>query len=1157
SGKSNISDAIRWVLGEQSTKTLRGAKMEDVIFGGTGKRSPMGFAEVSLTIDNERRILNIDYNEVTVTRRYYRSGESEFYINRSPVRLKDIHELFMDTGLGRDGYSIIGQGRIDEILSVKSDDRREIFEEASGITKFRYRKDESERKLLSTDENLVRVNDIVETLRQQVEPLREQAKTAKKYLTFRDELRVLEVSSWLDYLDKMKTGLIKTRTDYENVSSQLEKSREELDRLYRLSEELAQQMHAKDTETERVRSDLNETERLTAAFDSELAVLRTNLRNNSDNISRIENEIADQSGREGGLKAQIDAKTLRIEEIEDLERDTKGKLDILLRKAQETASVSNDIDAKIDALSAEQQSMLDRASEYEKSISSLESVALEIESRKKALEAELEKKNEALLAEENKAGELNLSLKDSREKLESLLNAAKGYELKLSSREKKAAELRETERQTGNLLDSQKSRLQMLSDMEKEYEGFPKSVKMVMQQKEHGALRNIHGPVSRLITAPEQYSVAIEIALGGSMQSIVVDREEDAKAAIGYLKSSEYGRATFLPLSAVRGQELKENGLFQEEGFLGLGHELISFDPKYREIVKNLLGRTVIVNHIDTAIKMARKYQNRFKIVTLDGQVMNPGGSMTGGSVGKNSGMLSRAGEILRLKDDILKGEEKRVQTERLLKEAEREYNAVRYDLELLKADQRESEDSVLRLESVLSQHEALLKSIKDSITAQQDELQSLDKRVKISEDEIEKAKKDVETERQNALKTENEIKELSLGKSGLLDKQGSLTEQMNGLRGELGKLAAERETLEKSAAELSELYKNLTDDRKRRADVISGLVLQNAEISRQISEKEALKDESLANAEKKKEILKLINTEKMNIEGERVKKEKESQSKNREMLNLEQERSRLESQKTQAEMEERQIIERLWESYELTQLTAQSVRKELESPSKTNRRINDLKSEIKLLGQVNIGAIEEFKRVNEQYGFLTAQKDDLEKAKKELLKVIADITSSMKDLFTAQFAKINESFDATFREIFGGGTAELKLDDPDDVLNCGIEIRVSLPGKTLKTITLLSGGEKAFVAIALYFSILKVRPAPFCVLDEIEAALDDVNVARFASYIKKLCGTTQFIAITHRRGTMEVSDMLYGVTMQERGVSKLLALNVSEVEQKLNIKIK
>ncbi len=1156
SGKSNIADAVRWVLGEQSSKTLRGAKMEDVIFGGTGKRGPMGFAEVSLTIDNFEHILNIDYTEVTITRRYYRSGESEFFINRSSVRLKDIHELFMDTGLGRDGYSIIGQGRIDEILSVKSDDRREIFEEAAGITKYRYRKDESERKLALADENLVRVNDIIGTLETQVEPLRKQAEIAKKYLNLRDELRVLEVSAWLDSLDKLKTGLIKSRTDYDTVVNELERSRSELDQLYKEAEELSELMHAKDADIERVRQETGEIEGRASAYDSEIAVLKTNCKNNSDNIGRIENEISDQSGREGGLKAQIDAKKIRVEEIEKSGLEIRGQLDKMLKKAQETASISGDLEAKISALTITRQEKLSEEAEFLRTLSALESQKAEIMSRKAMLEDEIGKKREALSQEEEKASGLNAELQEHREKLESLSNMAKGFELKLRSREKKAFECRESDRQTGNLLDSLKNRYNLLSDMEKEYEGFSKAVKMVMLQKEHGALKNIHGPVSRLIKTSDKYTVAVEIALGGSMQSIVVDREEDAKASIGFLKSNDYGRATFLPLSAIRGQELREDGLSKEDGFLGLGHELCEYGPEYRDVMLSLLGRTAIVNHIDTAIRMARKYRYRFRIVTLDGQVINAGGAMTGGSTGRNSGILSRAAEVSRLLAEISKKESEKKDIERLLKEAERELNAVSYEMDLIKNDRRAAEDGVLRLESVLSQQSALLNSMKESVAQLLDERQKLESRLETVSGDIGDAGRKADECRENASKLSEELDGLSLGSRELREKQDSIEKQMAGLRSEEAALKTEKETLENSVSELEELYTNLSSDRKRREDLISELKAQNEELKRQMAETEALKAQCLELAQKKKDIIKQINSEKLVIEGERVKKEKENQAKNRDMLNLEQERSRLESQKTQAEMEERQILERLWENYELTQLTAQSVRIELESMAKTNRRVSDLRSEIKKLGPVNIGAIEEFGRVNERYEFLTAQRDDLDKAKKELLKIISDITANMKEIFVRQFAVINQSFGETFREIFGGGSAELRFDDPDDVLNCGIDIRVSLPGKALKTITLLSGGEKVFVAIALYFAILKVRPAPFCVLDEIEAALDDVNVSRFASYIKRLCSTTQFITITHRRGTMEVSDMLYGVTMQERGVSKLLALNISEIEQKLNIKL-
>ena len=917
SGKSNISDAIRWVMGEQSSKALRGGKMEDVIFGGTAVRRQQGFAEVSLVLDNTDHIFPMEESEVMVTRRYYRSGESEYYINRRSVRLKDVNELFMDTGLGREGYSIIGQGRIDEILSVKSADRREVFEEAAGISRFRHRKEEAERKLERTQENLVRITDKIDELELQVEPLRAQSEKARKFLVLRDELRGLEISLWLEQLEKIRAGAIKTLSDYENAVRQKEEAQGAVEALYAAAEEHAAQMRDKDVEAEGVRFQMMQRGADANGLENAVAVLRANIQNNLENRDRIRRELEQQEGRADSIGAQIAERKERLEALVGELDALAAELSAKQGEAEETARSAGTLAGELEELRRKEAVENASASEARVLLSALAAAAQELLDRDEAVHQELSAGEERVRQLQEGRDAAQKELAQAREDRDSLQNVLNGYGLRLESRRKKAKEAEERHVKLQMEENALHSRIHMLSEMEKLYEGYSKAVKLVMGEARRGQLKGVHGPVAGLLHVPDHCTVAIETALGGAMQHIVVEREEDGKAAIQYLKRRDGGRSTFLPLSTIRPSDFRDQGVRREAGFVGLGDELVQFDPRYQRIFSNLLGRTVVAEDMDAAIAMARKYGHRFKIVTLDGQVLNPGGSMTGGSVSRSAGILSRANELERLN--------------------------------------------------------------------------------------------------------------------------------------------------------------------RQRAGV--------------------------------------------------------------------------EEQRAAAALEEKTLLDKLWETYELSHEAARAQRVELESVPKAQRRVGELKKAISGLGNINLDAIEEFQRVNERYTYLTDQRDDVLKSKKELEGIIADITEEMKTIFARQFSVINEAFQQTFTELFGGGKATLELEEPEDILNCGIEIRVQPPGKALKVLSLLSGGEKAFVAIALYFAILKVRPTPFCVMDEIEAALDDANVVRFARYMRQMADKTQFIVITHRRGTMEEADVLYGVTMQEQGVSRILTINLNDVEKELHIK--
>ena len=1156
SGKSNVSDAIRWVMGEQSSKSLRGAKMEDVIFGGTEKRSQMGFAQVTLVLDNTEHIFpRMEESEVAVTRRYYRSGESEYYINKQSVRLRDVNELFMDTGMGREGYSIVGQGKIDEILSVKSADRREIFEEAAGISKFRHRKEETERKLERTEENLVRINDKIAELELQVGPLRSQAEKAKKYLILRDELRTLEISVWLENLDKIKTDSIKLNTDYALAQQELERANAALDELYAASEQFAEKAHANDMEQERLRTECAELDAKCNEENSAVAVLRTGIEHNRANIERVENDLRDQSGRAESLTAQIAAKHARIEELAAQAAELEEELRAFLAQAEELARTAGEAGSEVEALRAKEALAASDAADCRADMSAINAGLAELTERRAALEAESESVDGQLTEKRRAASASRRALEEAQEEADAVRNIISGHTLKMEGRVKRE----ETARQKSIDLTMEKnnldSRIHLLSEMEKEYEGFNKAVRLVMQAAEKNTLRGVHGPVANLMTTDKRYAVAIEIALGAGMQNVVVDREEDAKSAINFLKQRDGGRATFLPLTAIRGDVLREAGVEREYGYVGVASQLVQFDKRYAEIFNNLLGRTVVVEDMDCGIAIARKYSNRFRIVTLDGQVLNRGGSMTGGSVSRSAGILSRANELKELTAQREALTEKLDAALREADEAKRDLNAAQYELDVAREQQRGAEDAVLRLTGEKKQYDMLLESLRtresdiaaelESITARTEELK---KAAAAREEEIKKHEAE-------AARCRAESEEKLAGQNELQRDSAHLGDEIAARKSTLAGFTAERETTERALGDLETLAQQMRGDEDGRRALIEDYRAKIKAAEEEIAQHDAVTASLRADAEKRRAELAELAEAKLALEGERSANDRRYRECNELLSQTQAAAGRLEQKRVTAAMEEKQILDKLWESYELSHSAAQEQRIELESVPKASRRINELKREINGLGNVNVGTIEEFDRVNTRYTYLTGQRDDVEKAKEELLGVIENITSEMTVIFKEQFALIRESFQETFLELFGGGKATLELEDENAVLDCGIEIKVQPPGKALKTLSLISGGEKAFVAIALYFAILKVHPTPFCVMDEIEAALDEPNVIRVAHYMRRICDKTQFIVITHRRGTMEAADVLYGVTMQERGVSKVLTINMNDMAKELNIK--
>ena len=969
SGKSNISDAILWVMGEQSSRTLRGGKMQDVIFGGTAKRPSMGVAQVSLILDNSAGIFDVDAEEVTITRKYYRSGESEYYINRQQVRLRDVNELLMDTGLGRDGYSIIGQGRIAEIVSGKSAERREVLEEAAGISRYRYRKEEAERRLARTDENLLRINDKIEELELQVKPLNEQAEVAKRYLTLRDELRVAEVSLWMSDLDTLREQSGTLESEYNETKAALEAAKRELQGLYSRSEVLTERMRAKDVEAEARRSELSGAQSRIAEQEARAAALQSRIESSEQNAARMRTEMSELTGRVQEIQGQIEAGRARIAEID---------------------------------------------------------------ARKKKLE----------------------------EDAQSARNVAEGRRMRIANRERELSELSDELTKQIVELRSTDSRINMLEEMERDYEGFGGAVKAVMREAKRGALRGVHGTVSELLRTDEHTALAIETALGAAIQNVVVDTQNDGKRAIEFLQRRNAGRATFLPLDAIRGGRLDAipGG---DEGCLGLAVDLIEFEAKYKNVFENLLGRTLIAETLTDAIAISRRNGGRVKIVTLDGQVMNAGGSMTGGSAGKNAGILSRRSELEKLQAGRGRLARRRDELTSRTDELKRTLTAARYELDVA-------------------------------------------------------------------------------------------TQEIQTINNELASLAAERRTTENAAGQFEALMAGLTGDSAAREKAISDVLAAADSYRRELDEVRSAIDALNTEADKIRASISEATSSRLEVEGERTRTDKAAQEKNAAILDLERALARAEQKKLSAEMEEKQLTDKLWDGYELSHSAAEAIRQPVESRPKAARRISELRREMTSLGNPNIGAIDEYARVSERYEFLAGQRDDVEKAKNELLGIITDITGEMRSIFSREFTAINESFKETFTELFGGGSAELTITPADDVLGGDIDIRVQPPGKAVTTLTLLSGGEMAFVAIALYFAIIKIRPTPFCVMDEIEAALDEANVNRFASHMRELADKTQFIVITHRRGTMEEADRLYGVTMQEKGVSKVIELDLDEATKQI-----
>ena len=1144
SGKSNISDAIRWVLGEQSIKTLRGSKLEDVIFAGTQARKSLGFAEVNMTIDNSDGKLPVEYSEVTVTRRVYRSGESEFFINKNQCRLKDIVELFMDTGIGRDGYSIIGQGRVDEILSTKSEERRHIFEEAAGIVKYRTRKEEAEKKIENTKQNLVRINDIVSEIENQLGPLSIQSEKAKRFLDVRENLKHLEIGLFINNIDKNRAKLEETISQIEELVSQIDDENKKVDELQKRKEELRVTVEELLANIEQSQASIFEVQNNIEKYKADIGVYKERIQNNATKYDLDSREIERFTARKLELesdKEDRNAKKNRLFEdkkkFEDELHEKEGKLKELLD------SFSNE-QKRIEGLKSRVMENLDTKFEKMQVLSDI-SANIEASSRRKMqIENEVRENIHELDKERMAKEDANILLTDVTSKRNKLVEKVDKLSKDKLEYTEKLKQYDETIRNADDELRVTESRYKFLIETENEFEGYNRAVKEVLSkcQKDKTFGSNIYGALANLIDVPSKYETSIEMVLGASIQNIVTETEDDAKRAIEYLKSSSLGRASFLPISSVKGGKLSQN-FKNDAGVFGIASDLVNYDKKYENIVQNLLGRTVIVSNMDDAVNISKKYKYSFRVVTLDGDVVNSSGQMTGGSViKKTTSLLSRGREIKEL--------------EVKLNELRNSKNQAQKDLEKYQVD---SKNLLIEFESV----EKELQQVNVDYARESQKMSEIDnnieryqRKVNLLNGEKEKILENlkVEGENLNGINTliqslENENTELQADIKAFTEKNSDGQKEIDDLNSEIVDLRISVSSFDESSASIDEMVmmieqeiNNCTNNVNTKENERNSLLKETSEIEAKILETQSIIDNA-GNATKE------LESKVASIKEERSAKNAElsaiEEKVNDEFKTLDvlrEQNNRLDIRKNKLEVDIENIQNKMWEEYETTPNTATNY---AEVTPNTFKEVEKLKSEIRALGPVNVNAIDEYKTLEDRFEFLSAQKQDLEESEKSLNKIIEDMTKLMKIQFAEQFELINKNFTEVFSELFGGGKANLRLADESNILECGIEIEAQPPGKNLQSMMLLSGGERALTAIALLFAILKLSPSPFCVLDEIEAALDDVNVYRYAEFLKKFSKKTQFLVITHRKGTMEAANTVYGVTMEEHGISKLISLKL------------
>lgn len=1153
SGKSNISDAVRWVLGEQSIKTLRGAKMEDVIFAGTEHRKPLGFAEVSLCIDNSDNTLPVAYSEVTITRRIFRSGESEYLINKGACRLKDINELFMDTGLGKDGYSIIGQGRVDELLSNRSEDRRHIFEEASGIMKYKVRKQEAERKLELTKQNLVRITDIINELEGQIEPLRVQSEVAKKYLNLRDSLKELEINVYIENISKFKEKVKEFDEQYTTIKDNIELENNKLENITSQNKQKTELVKSLEEKLNNARQEFYNLEGTLERCNSEIKVNDEKINGITQNITRIDTEINEINTKMSQLSKEENTKQDKIKYLNARFEDYSNKLNEYEKQMEIVLASLDEAERHIENLKTGIMDKMDLLSDKKMQINNVKTHIEGLKKRQTTIDLEVYDLTHDIDKENMKKEDLSEniyktkeSIKLSKSKLEVFYKDKNDMEIDLDKK-------RKTQNTIKSDIQVKNSRHKMLQDMEKNLEGYNRSVKMVLQacnqSPEFG--KGIHGALAQLITVEKRYETAIEMTLAGALQNIITSTEQEAKKAIEYLKKNNIGRATFLPISSVNGKYFDSNiinELKKQEGFCGVASDLISFSPEYKGIVLSFLGKVAVVENLDSGIKLARKFGYSFRIVTLDGDVLSTSGSMSGGSnESRGTGILSRNRDIIDLKDEIDKLFIEEVVIERNINSLVSKLSELINQINKEESESRNNELIKIRDESNLAQVEENIKKSAAKIDMLKQEKNQLKKQETETETESQKylselsqieqdmaESKRIIAEHQDKHKEDQSVRDaLHTDITDFKISVNSILESIEGVKESMDRISGEMELSTKSISKRNH-------DKEKFSNEINSLIEINEGL------KAVIKGHEEEKTGKTFEVDRIVEEKKV-LEEELYDIITQITDMNKNVMLLQEEFNRIEVRKAKIEAETEAIQNRMWDEYELTYTNALELKKDIGSIPAAQKKINEYKNEIKELGPVNVAAIDEYVKTKERYEFMAAQKDDMEQAQEKLHRVIYEITSIMKRQFMEQFKLINENFGIVFKELFDGGRAELVLVDMDNILESGIEIEVQPPGKKLQNMMLLSGGERAFTAIALLFAILRLRPTPFCILDEIEAALDDANVYRFGQYLKGFTNETQFIMVTHRKGTMEASDMLYGVTMQEHGVSKIVSMKMGE----------
>lgn len=1148
SGKSNISDAIRWVLGEQSMKSLRGTKSLDIIFAGTQNRKSLGFAEASLVFDNSDGALPIEFTEVTVTRKIYRSGETGYYINKTPCRLKDVLELFMDTGIGKDGYSIIGQGKIDEILSNKSEDRRHIFEEAAGIVKYRSRKEEAEKKLEHTKLNLLRINDIISEIEGNLGPLQTQSEKAKKYLNLREELKNIEVGLFVYNIEKYKENLQQIVQDIDVMQSQCNDEEGKLERVKILKEELKSSI---DEITEQIENMSNlgfESQKEIEQLNSNINVAKTRITNNNENSVRFTDEIQEQKEKIQELKQELEQKEAKKDNLKQNKEKFEKELN---EKQEELAQITEKLSAKeleIEGYKQTVEQNTDKKYELQSEINAQEINFQNYEKRQNQIKQEIQTTISELDNTRMNKEEISKGFYESENKKN---KAQKSLEEVAKQKQEANQKIKSFESNI-NILSSdmriKESRLKFLIETEKEKEGYIKSVKSLLKDCENikDLGKGMHGVLANIIEVPDELETAIEMCLGASLQNIVTDTEEDAKKLVEHLRKNNLGRASFLPIASVKGKKL-EKLKGNESGVIGIASDLVKFNKKYEQIILNLLGRTVIVDNMDTAIKVAKQNGYTFRIVTKDGDLINPSGAITGGSVAKKTvNILGRGKEIEKLEKEI---KNIKAKIQKLEEEKEEYEQSIEGILELSANLEKELQE----IDITYATEKQKMISIDENIQKLQNRLNKLKEEQKNLENLKQEAIEQKEKIQEETQKITNQNEELSKLISEFAELNKDDQKYIDDLNFDITNLKISVSSFDESESSIQEIQERINQELNNAKASIEN---KNNQIEQIKVDNENLEKSIQETLNKIEEIKQKVNNSSSEIEKmkqERTQKseklskqEDEITSKFKIIEDLKSQLVKLDVKKTKVEEDINTIINKMWEEYELTPNNVEGYAKP-ENVALTQKRVNNIRTEIRDLGSVNVDSIEEYKNLKDRYDFMSEQRLDLENTMSKLRKVITDMTQIMKEQFREKFKIINKNFGEVFAELFGGGKASLNLEDEENILECGIEITVQPPGKKLQNMMLLSGGEKAFTAIALLFAILKINPAPFCVLDEIEAALDDVNVFRYADYLKKFTEHTQFLVITHRKGTMEAADTVYGVTMEESGISKLLSMKLNK----------